>query len=57
MLEEAVEAGLAACALRPRDLGLHKALARLYGEMGDFTKTAQEEGLVYELELLEQGRQ
>ena len=56
MLEEAVEAGLAACALRPRDLGLHKALASLYGEMGDFTKTAQEEGLVYELELLEQGR-
>ena len=56
MLEEAVAAGLRASALRPRDVGLHQALLKLYQEMGDGTKAAQEEELVRKLECEEKGQ-
>lgn len=56
LLEEAVEAIGQALALRPREVGLHRALARLYGQMGDPARAKQEEEAAGELERLERHR-
>jgi hypothetical protein len=50
MLEEAIQAGLEAVSMRPRDAGLHAALARLYRELPDNNAAGKEQEQARELE-------